>query len=195
MKLGLIAALASLSFAAVAQAQDGFYFGVGVGATKSSTVAPIVSFYDAQATDTSLALTAGYRFAGDGLFTMGIEGNLDVLTGKTMNDGTDACTGTSPSWCEVNSVVRLRATLTHDLANGSRLVSSAGVAVARGVTENGPGNNLDTVGRGLSFGLGWEQVGSLPVRVDVNYDAIKHDNQQAFDRKLDLVGLRVSYMF
>ena len=38
-------------------------------------------------------------------------------------------------------------------------------------------------------------MGGMPVRVDVNYDAIRDDNQPAYERDLDLVGLRVSYMF
>ena len=109
-------------------------------------------------------------------------------------NGGDACTGISPSWCEVDAVLRLRGTLSTDLASGSSLTTSLGVALASGVSENGPGNNLDTTGRGLSLGIGWESAGA-PVRVDVNYDAIRTDNQTLYERDLDLIGLRVSYMF
>lgn len=195
MKRALVVAAPALMLAGVAAAQDGFYYGVGLGVTNSSTNSPVVAPYEAEATDLSLALTAGYRFAGSGPYSFGMEGNLDILGGETMADGTDACTGTSPSWCSVDVVLRLRGTMTNDLANGSRLTGSLGIALVRGVSENGPGNNLDTTGRGLSLGLAWEQMGGMPVRVDVNYDAIRDDNQPAYERDLDLVGLRVSYMF
>ena len=148
MKLAVLTAASVLLLSQTAAAQDGFYYGVGLGVTESSTNAPIVSSYTATATDASLALTAGYRFAGSDALTFGIEGNLDFLGGQTMNDGTDACTGTSPSWCTVDTVLRLRGTLTNQLANGGQLTSSLGFVMVKGVTENGFGNYLDTTGRG-----------------------------------------------
>lgn len=194
MKLAALVSATALLAAHAASAQDGFYFGVGLGLTESSTNAPIVSFYTATATDVSLALTAGYRFAGTEKLSFGIEGNLDLLGGATMKDGTDACTGTSPSWCTIDTVLRLRGTLTTQLAGGSRLTSSLGAVLVKGVSENGPGNNLDTTGNGYSFGFGWEAAGQ-PVRVDLNFDVIRDDDQPAYERDLDLVGLRLSYMF
>lgn len=195
MKSAILAAASAVLLGQAAAAQDGFYYGVGLGLTESSTNSPVVSFYTATATDASLALTAGYRFAGSDALTFGIEGNLDILGGQTMNDGTDACTGTSPSWCSVDTVLRLRGTLTNQLANGGQLTSSLGFVMVKGISENGPGNNLDTTGRGLSVGLGWQPTGGMPVRIDVNYDAIRDDNQPLFERDLDLIGLRVSYLF
>ena len=195
MKSAVLAAASALLLGQTAAAQDGFYYGIGLGLTESSTNAPIVSSYTATATDLSLALTAGYRFAGPGALSYGIEGNLDILGGATMNDGADACTGTSPSWCTVDTVLRLRGTLTNQLAGGGQLTWSLGAVVVKGVTENGPGNNLDTTGRGLSVGLGWQPAGGMPVRLDVNYDAIRDDNPPDYERDLDLVGLRVSYLF
>ena len=195
MKSAVLAAASALLLGQTAAAQDGFYYGIGLGLTESSTNSPIVSDYTAAATDVSLALTAGYRFAGTGALSYGIEGNLDILGGATMNDGTDACTGTSPSWCTIDTVLRLRGTLTNQLAGGGQLTWSLGAVMVKGVSENGPGNNLDTTGRGLSVGLGWQPAGGMPVRIDVNYDAIRDDNQPAYERDLDLVGLRVSYMF
>ena len=195
MKIALVAALSALSMAPAAEAQDGFYYGIGLGLTRTSTVSPVVPGYEADATDYSLALTAGYRFPATGRLAYGIEGNLDFLSSKAMSgNGGDACTGISPSWCEVDAVLRLRGTLSTDLASGSSLTTSLGVALASGVSENGPGNNLDTTGRGLSLGIGWESAGA-PVRGDLNYDAIRTDNQTLYERDLDLIGLRVSYMF
>ena len=164
---------------------------------QSSTSAPIVSDYEASATDYALALTAGYRFASAGPLTYGVEGNLDFVSGKTMSDsGVDACTGTSPSWCTVDIAMRLRGTLGTDLASGNRLTASLGAIVVRGKTENGPGNYLDTTGRGVSVGVAWERVSDqMPVRIDLNYDSIRTDDQPAYERDLDMVGLRISYMF
>ncbi len=35
----------------------------------------------------------------------------------------------------------------------------------------------------------------MPLRVDLNYDAVRDDNQNFYERDLDMIGLRVSYMF
>ncbi|MBL9063648.1 hypothetical protein [Tabrizicola sp.] len=111
-----------------------------------------------------------------------------------MSDGVDACTGQSPSWCTLDTVLRLRGTVTTELANGGHLTSSLGAVLVDGVTENGGGNYLDTTGKGLSLGFGWEPA-TMPVRIDVNYDAIRDDDQPLYERDLDLIGLRASYMF
>ena len=197
MKLAAIAVTSMLGLAQAGAAQDGFYYGVGLGLTHSSTVSSVVPSFEGTATDVSLALTAGYRFASADNLSYGIEGNLDFLGGRTMSDSSfDACAGISPSWCEVNTVFRLRGTLTSQLASGSLMTVSLGGVLVQGVSENGPGNNLDTTGNGLSLGLGWEQQGgAMPMRIDVNYDAIRNDDQPAYDRELDMFGLRVSYMF
>ena len=93
MKLAILATASALLLGQSAAAQDGFYYGIGLGLTRTSTVSPVVPGYEADATDVSLALTAGYRFAGTAALSYGIEGNLAVLGGATMSDGADACTG------------------------------------------------------------------------------------------------------
>ena len=55
MKIALMAAISVLGMVQAADAQDGFYYGIGLGVTESSTNAPIVSDYTATATDLSLA--------------------------------------------------------------------------------------------------------------------------------------------
>ena len=148
MKIALMAAISVLGMVQAADAQDGFYYGIGLGVTESSTNAPIVSDYTATATDLSLTLTAGYRFAASGNLQFGIEGNLDVLSGETMSDGADACTGQSPSWCTLDTVLRLRGTVTTELANGGHLTSSLGAVLVDGVT-------LHTV---IFFGQGFGRI-------------------------------------
>lgn len=196
MKTGLIATALTVAMATSVQAQDGAYFGIGLGVSHNSTSATIVPDFDATATDFGLALTAGYRFASVGNLTYGFEGNLDIMGGKLMSDYVDACTDESPTWCEVDATLRLRGTVSSELASGARLMGSLGAAIVRGRAEDGPGNYVNATGRGLSLGVSWEQVGgNLPVRVDVNYDAIRIDDANNYDRKLDMIGLRVSYMF
>lgn len=195
MKPITLAVLAVFGLAETAAAQDGLYYGIGLGVGSSMTTSPEVTSFDAKATDYSLALTLGYRFAASGPLTFGIEGNLDLLSGKNMADGgLPSCAGTSPSWCEVESAFRLRGTMTNEMTGGSHLTTSLGVVVMQGRTENGGGNYLDTTGRGVSVGLAWQKDG-MPIRIDLNYDAIRDDNQTAYERELNLVGLRVSYMF
>lgn len=196
MKTALLATALTLTLVTTVQAEDGAYFGIGLGLSHNSTSAPIVPGFEATATDYGLALTAGYRFASVGNLTYGFEGNLDIMAGKLMSDYVDACTDESPTWCETDATLRLRGTLSTDLAGGARLMGSLGAALVQGRAEDGPGNYVDATGRGLSLGVSWEQVGgNLPVRVDVNYDAIRIDDANLYDRKLDMIGLRVSYMF
>jgi len=195
MKRIAFATLATLGLAQAAYAGDGLYYGIGLGLGSTQTVSPVVPEYDATATDYSLALTLGYRFAASGALTYGIEGNLDVSSGNTMSgSGIDACTGNSPSWCEVDTVLRLRGTMTNVFGGGSELTTSVGLVMVQGRSENGELNYLSTTGRGFSIGLAWQKVG-MPVRVDLNYDAVRDDNQTSFERELDMIGLRVSYMF
>lgn len=194
MRTIILAAASALLATQTASAQDGFYLGLGLGLTESSSYAPAVPVVSSTGTDVSLALTAGYRFTGSGPLTFGVEGNLDILGGKTLNGCRDGAAIASPNWCTLETVARLRGTLSTELANGSRLTSSLGAVMVMGTSEAGPGFRPDTTGHGFSLGFGWEPA-AMPVRVDVNYDAIRDDNQPAYERDLDLVGLRVSYMF
>ncbi len=195
MKSIAFATLAVLGLAQAASAGDGLYYGIGLGLGSTQTVSPVVPEYDATATDYSLALTLGYRFAAAGALTYGIEGNLDLSSGNTMSgSGIDTCTGNSPSWCEVDTVLRLRGTMTNAFGAGNELTTSVGLVIVKGRSENGGGNYLDTTGRGVSVGVAWQKVG-MPLRVDLNYDAVRDDNQNFYERDLDMIGLRVSYMF
>lgn len=191
-RLALLAA-STLCLAQAATAQDGLYYGLGVGVMQERTHAPIVDEFHASATDFALALTAGYRFSGPQQLVFGLEGNLDLPGGATLKGPFDTCTGESPTWCSLDAVLRLRSTLTADLSGGA-LTSSLGMVVVRGTAENGPGNNVSTTGTGMSFGLSWAPD-TMPVRFDLNYDAVRSDNRPQYDRELNLVGLRVSYMF
>ncbi|MCB6179855.1 porin family protein [Rhodobacter sp. Har01] len=196
MRLTLTAATMLLAFTQLATAQDGLYYGVGVGVLNSTSEAPIVPDFEAEATDLSLALTAGYRLSQTGTMFYGVEGNLDLHTGKLMSDGADACTSTSPTWCEVNATARLRATFGTTLSGGSTVMASLGFAAVSGRLEANPGDYRDSVGRGTSVGVSWERLyGAHTVRMDLNYDRINTDDDPTYDRSLDMVGLRVSYMF
>ncbi|TAG20889.1 MAG: hypothetical protein EAZ40_09385 [Rhodobacterales bacterium] len=196
MKNALLASTVVLALAQAASAQDGLYFGLGLAVTDNSTTATGFDIFEPSARDFGLALTAGYRLASAGTLSFGVEGNLDLMSGKLMSDGNNACASFAPTWCEVDVTARLRGTMSTELSGGSRLTSSLGAVVVRGRAEDGPGNFVSTIGRGLSLGVAWEQVGGgLPVRVDLNYDSVKTDNANNFDRSLDMVGLRVSYMF
>lgn len=197
MKLALATSALVLALAQSAMAQDGAYFGLGLAVTDNATDSSVVPGFEASSNDVGLALTAGYRFASTGALAYGVEGNLDLMSGNEMSDGgTDACTGSSPTWCEVDAILRLRGTLTTDLSGGGRLTGSLGAVLARGLVESGPGNNVNATGNGLSLGVAWENLGGgLPVRVDVNYDAIRDDNVTEYERSMDMLGIRVSYMF
>lgn len=196
MRGTLICTLFLLGAVQSAAAEDGFYYGVGLGLLKSEASAPIVAGFDATATDASLALTAGYRWPQTKNVAFGVEGNLDVHTGHLMSDVADACTSVSPSWCEVNSTLRLRGTLGSVLANGDRLTASLGAVAVRGRLEANPGDYRRSTGSGWSVGVFWEKASStIPVRIDLNFDKIENDNIPTYGWSLEMFGVRVSYMF
>jgi hypothetical protein len=196
MRLNLAAAGLLLALTQSASADDGLYYGLGLGVLNSTSEAPIVPGFEGQATDTSLALTLGYRWPQAGVVFYGVEGNLDFHTGNLMNDSVDACTSTSPTWCEVDSTARLRVTIGHELAGGSTVMAHIGAVAVSGRLEANPGDFRDSTGRGASVGVSWERLyGAVPLRVDLNYDSIRSDSNPTYERSLDMIGLRVSYMF
>lgn len=196
MKNAAVTALVILSIAPPVLAQDGAYFGAGIAFTDSSSTADIVPDDEFSGTDFGLALTAGYRAMASGNLAYGVEGNLDLMSGETLSGSSDACSNASPTWCEVDSILRIRGTLGTVLAGGDILTGSLGGVVISGRAEDGPNNYVDTVGTGISFGASWELVGSsMPLRFDFNYDSINSDDADNYQRDLDVIGLRASYMF
>lgn len=193
MKLALIAALSALSMAPAANAQDGFYFGAGVAAVRTSSDPGVEwSGFNVSGRDAGLALTAGYNFASVGNLTYGIEGNLDFMSGKRMDD---SCVAIGPVWCEIDSTLRLRGTATFALGTGGHLTTSLGAVMAKGTVEDAPGLLVNSTGTGVSVGLAWQAASGTPLRYDLNFDRIRKDDAPNFDRSLDMISLRVSYMF
>jgi hypothetical protein len=191
MKSALLAVVGLLAVTPMAQAQDGLYYGAGLAAIHG-TSAPDGGFgtYEVSGTDAGLALTLGYRFAGAGNLSYGVEGNLDVTSGKRMDQ---SCASTGPAWCDIDRTFRLRGTVT-GAAGGGDFTASLGLVMIQGIAEDGPGTFVDATGRGLSLGLGW-QGSAMPIRYDLNIDRITNDNTPNYDRSLNVVGLRMSYMF
>lgn len=197
MKKIFLAIGLALGVGQLAHAQEGAYFGLGAGVNFNSAVSSEVSFFQATSTDFSLALTAGYRLPQMGAGFWGVELNLDFATGELLADGNqDACTNVSPNWCNIDGIARLRATYGHGLGDGSMLMGSLGVASVRGRLEQNPGEYVDATGTGFSLGVAWEKpLGDRAVRLDLNYDFIDDDDHPTYPRELEIIGLRVSYMF
>lgn len=195
-KLALLTTLV-FSLAHSASAENGAYFGLGASANFNSAVSSEVSFFQATSTDFAFALTAGYRWSLPNTAFWGVEANVDFGTGELMSDdGIDACTDISPDWCNIDSVARLRATYGRDLANGTTLMGSFGLAAAQGRLEVNPGDYRDATGTGISVGVAWEKpLGGHAVRVDLNYDFIDDDNHPTYPRELEILSIRASYMF
>ena len=74
------------------------------------------------------------------------------MEANTLNTWIDACTNFSPTWCEVDTVLRLRATLTTGLGNGM-VTPSPGAAAIRGRAKAGGEDYVDATGQGLSLGV------------------------------------------
>ena len=162
----------------------------------AETSAPGFGSFTPTSDDVGLALTGGYRFASAGALTYGVEGNLDLMSGERMSDGADSCISQAPTWCEVDQMLRLRGTLTTDLANGSKVTGLLGLVSVNGRAENGPDTFVDATGTGGSLGVAWETAGAgMPLRFDVNYDWVNTDDADEYERDLDMVSLRISYMF
>lgn len=194
-RLGLVALAACLSQPAAAQ-DAGFYYGIGVTAQHAETSAPGFGAYTPTAQDFGLALTGGYRFATTGSFSYGIEGNLDLMSGELMSDLTDACSSRGPTWCEVDQMLRLRGTMTTDVGGGNMITTSVGAVMVSGRAEDGPLTYVDATGFGPSLGVAWDPAAiEIPLRVDLNYEWVTSDDADNYERDLDMVNLRLSYMF
>jgi hypothetical protein len=196
----LLAAFAAcLSQPAIAQ-DAGLYFGLGVTAQHAESSAPGFGSFTPTANDFGLALTTGYRFASTGKLSYGVEGNLDLMTGDLMSDegrdGRDACTSRGPTWCELDQMLRLRGTIATVLEGGNRVTGSLGLVMVNGRAEDGDGVYVDATGTGPSLGVAWETAAAgLPLRFDLNYEWITSDDADTYERDLDMVSLRLSYMF
>ena len=68
--------------------------------------------------------------------------------------------------------------------------------MVNGLLENGPGTYVSGRGLGYSVGLGAEkQVAKGTMRIEAIYDVITTDNRPMYDRDLDILSLRASFIF
>lgn len=197
-KLGYSAAIGALFLATAVQADEGLYYGVALGYSDMSST----SLNGGGATsgqDFSVGGIVGYGFALQNGANIAVEGTLDVTTGNTFSDDInvgDACTNNSPDWCEVDAIARVRGVYGTTMANGYEVLSMAGIAAVSGRAEDGPANFADTTAVGYTLGVGLEtDFRNSSIRYELTYDNFDEHSPEAFDKDLEIISLRVAFMF
>lgn len=179
-----------------ASAQEGFYYGLALGLADLESES---AFGRTEGNDLTFGGVVGYRWVPAAGNSLGIEATLDLTTKNLMEGASyvgDSCIDTSPDWCEVQSIARLRGVYGITLGNGIELVSMAGFAAASGVAEDGPGNYPDTTATGFTLGVGGQkEIGMGTLRIELTYDELGNTDPEDYDKTLRILSLRSVLLF
>jgi opacity protein-like surface antigen len=200
MKRLIIAAALCLGTANAAAAQEGFYFGLGVGATSGKSQAE----FGGTSKDTYGALggVVGYRWESTGFF-FGAELDGEAALGsKYAYAGVPCALGANgPYYCEHTGTLRLRGVVGGSLnANyegfatlGGAAMSGKGAINPGGLTDKGI-NTGYTVGLGIQRGLN----SGAKIRAEVIYDKLDSTRTKPnglYVPKYQGTSLKVTYIF
>jgi opacity protein-like surface antigen len=156
------------------------------------------AFGQTDGTDVSFGGVLGYRWDLAAGQSIGVEGTADFFSGERMSCdlGADACTSVSPDWCGLDSIARLRGVYGVTLGNRFEVFSMAGVSMVNGLAEDGPGVFVDTGGTGYTLGLGAQKaMGTGTLRVELTYDRLGNTDADVFEKNLEVISLRSSFLF
>lgn len=185
-----------LSIASVAQA-DGFYYGASLGYTQMTSTTDGIG--ETSGETAVFGGILGYRTdLTKGQF-LSAELNLDFAVDGEMSysNGADSCSSQSPDWCDIDALGRIRGVYGLPVGSGYDFIASAGLAIASGVAEDGPGVYVDTVGVGYTVGIGAQRQFSAGMtgRIEIIYDSIGNTDPDEFDKTLENIGLVTSLVF
>ena len=179
-------------------AETGFYYGLSAGVSMYDTVA-LGNLGPADSTGLTFGGIVGYTFETNTEYSTAIEVSVDGAMADTLESTEGygpACGDYSPHWCEIDTVVRLRSLVKRRVNEDWSIVGSLGGVMVNGLLENGPGTYVSGRGLGYSVGLGAEkQVAKGTMRIEAIYDVITTDNRPMYDRDLDILSLRASFIF
>lgn len=175
MKLRMMIAAGLVGLGCGAQAEDGFYYGIGAGMMNAQSDAVIFG----GVSEDRFAIvggTVGYRFEQEKIF-YGAEIDADVSTGSSMigTGGTDCDDfADGPYYCTHSSTVRLRGIVGTDVGGGYEAFGSLGVAMARGTSAVSPFDQEENMNRGVTFGMGVQRaLGSGMLRLELTRDRLE----------------------
>ena len=195
MKLQYTLAVVGALAGSAALAEDGLYYGGAVGVADVSSRS---QFGAPSGKDLSFGAVVGYKSSLSNGGFWAAEVTVDLLTGGTLEYpfGAQACTNQSPDWCEVKTLARLRGVYGVPISDTKNIIYSAGIAYVEGRGEDGPFNYLHTTSTGFTLGIGLErESGKGTMRYEAVYDRFEGANPDDFDKTLEIVSLRLSYLF
>lgn len=187
--------VAATCVAGSVSAESDAYFGGAFGALSSTSSSGIASA--TMGGDKTLGVLVGYRRAISDTKSLGVEAGLDLSEGTLMSyGGTNACSDTSPDWCRVEKIARVRGVYTTQMQEGLDFIAMAGFAFAQGVAEDGPGVYANSSARGFSLSIGTEAATDLgTLRFEFTYDRLNNVRPNEYDKSLKLFSMKTSLLF
>jgi Outer membrane protein beta-barrel domain len=189
-------------FTAIAQsawAQEGLYWGIGLGYSSMES-APYPSVPQTAVVETAvLGATLGYRFPQAGRLAYSVEGDLDLsqaafeFEGVPCSDEADA-----PYYCTHAATLRLRGLAAFELGNGWEAFGSGGLGVVFGTSATDSNVQENAATAGYTVGLGVQGLaGRGTARIEVIYDNFEGTvtNGESYDPTYTATTLKATYLF
>jgi len=202
-KLFAAACISAVVVSSGAYAQDGFYYGIGLGYSSADSNEGIAGGASgtsiSSAEFAALGLTLGYSRDRGNMF-FGGELDADISAGTFDFMGIDCSFGAAgPYYCATDATVRLRAIVGTDLNGDYQVFGAAGFAAVSGTSATGPGITSNAVNTGYTVALGVQRRlnNGAMARVEVNYDDLSNaaTNGGNFEPDYKSVGLKFTYLF
>jgi hypothetical protein len=176
----ITAALLSTAFATPALAEDGLYYGLGVGYSSMDTTelsfAPVSSSLDGAV----LGVTFGYRRdAGSMFYAFEMDSDLGFgqeFSGDITNVACAPNNAAGPYYCTHDITVRLRGVVGTQVGV-YELFGSLGAVLVNGTSAVDSDQVDDVINTGYSVGLGMQRpLGTGTGRLELIYDRANNDN-------------------
>lgn len=187
---------AALAAAPTAHADDGVYYGGTAGFSQFESES---DFGATEGQSITLGGVIGYRKDLSVGNFWGIEADVSLAVDGALEyeNGAESCIDSSPDWCDVYGVSHVRGIYGQPVGGGYDIVGAAGLAVASGRVEDGPGVYVDTVGYGYTVAVGVQRdLGASGIgRLELVYDVIDELEQDDFDKSLEILSLQATFLF
>jgi hypothetical protein len=199
------AALLSAAFATPSLAEDGLYYGLGLGS--SSMTSEFSGLFGAKSSLDSVVLgvTFGYRRdAGSMFFAAEMDGDLSLgqeFIGGTFNLPCAPANAQGPYHCTHDMTVRLRGVVGTQIG-AYEVFGSLGAVQVRGTSAVNVAQTDDVINTGHTFGLGIQRpLGTGTGRLELIYDRASNDNGpndglgNVYSPDYEAVTLKATFLF
>lgn len=200
------AALLSAAFATPSLAEDGLYYGLGLGSSSMSSDVEWNAFKKSSLDSAVLGVTFGYRRdAGSMFFAAEMDGDLSLgqeFIGDANNLPCAPANARGPYHCTHDTTVRLRGVVGTQIG-AYEVFGSLGAVQVRGTSAVNVAQTDDVINTGHTFGLGIQRpLGTGTGRLELIYDRASNDNGPkhvlfgtVFSPDYEAVTLKATFLF